>query len=135
MATSFKLQEGWDETPLSLDVKFAGYFGLYIGTEMIATVFYPCVEQIEDGDRNFVDIGLPYLEVTLFRVSREEFDLLQALDTEVSITCLNQQENVYQTFNAKMKPLKANMDKAMFAHDILGGFEDVTITFYDLELQ
>lgn len=108
-------------------------FARYKDNEAVKTEFSDVQDQEMDGDRDWIDIGLPSVLVTLFRANRAEYNYLRAnFSGAVTIRALKQGENSYANFNAKLKPIRAGKT-GTWAADAIGGFIDVVLECYDLE--
>lgn len=130
----FRMQTGWDTTPVPLNQLSPPLLSEYAQAGVELTEWHDYVSRELDGNRNYVEIGLPWCKVTLFRVSRADFALLMTYAGEVSIYVLNGTDNAYQTFNAKLQRPEANVS-AKWSADAIGGWTDVELLFYDLEAQ
>ena len=101
--------------------------------ESLKTEFMEVEEQEMDGDRSFIDVGLPSVKVTLFRMSRADYAYMRAnYSGAVTIRALNQSTNTYSNWNAKLKPIRAGKT-GTWAADAIKGFSDVVLEFYDME--
>lgn len=133
--SQFKIHDDHDTTPASLESLSAPLFADFGGdAESVATKWTEAMQEF-DSSRNWVNIGLPTVEITFYRLSRAEFAYLSAnFGGETSIRCLNQQLNSYGLYNCTMKPLKAGDDKAgkWTLDNVLPQWSEVTLTFIDL---
>lgn len=133
--SSVRISLNHDTVPVELQNIQPPLLALYAGNESVPTEYHDYVSRRLDGDRNWVEVGLPYVVWTFFRLSRAEYTLLQSYTGPVSIRTLDQKDNVYRLFNGKAKEPETNSGDAEFAHDALDGFVDVKITIYDLVIQ
>lgn len=119
-----------------LEALSAGLFTEYDDDiENVLTNWVDIEEREMDGDRNYVDIGLESVTWIFFRLSRAELAYLNAnFSGDVTIRTLNQQSNAYHNYNAKMTPLRAGVKSGKWEADSIGGWSDVPVEFYDLEL-
>lgn len=135
MTSAFRLQTNYNTTPQGLEALSAPLLAEYAAGETVITHWHDYITRELDGDRDWVEVGLPWVEVFLYRVSRAEFALLMTYEGEVSIRVLNQTLNQYLVYNAKLKPPEANSSDATWSADAIQGWNDVKLTFFDLVIQ
>lgn len=133
--SSARIALGHNQVPVSFENIQPPLFALYAGDESIPTDFHNYVSREQDGNRNWVQIGLPYVEWRFFRLSRGEFKKLATYTGNVSIRTLDQVTNTYKIYNGQAKEPEAGGSSGQFAHDALDGFVDVLFTIYDLVQQ
>src|SRR5690606_30641420 len=130
--SSVAIVQGHNNIPVELEDIQPPLFALYAGIESVPTEYHDYVSREMDGDRNWVEIGLPYVRWTFFRLSRAEYAVLVGYTGPVSIRTLDQKTNQYRFYNGSAKPPETNGSTAEFAHDALDGFSDVVLEIYDL---
>lgn len=130
--SDFKIADGYDGTPESLDALSPPLFNEYVGKEVVFTVWHPYLTRERAGDRSMVAVGLPWIEAVFFRLTRAEYEyLLTNFGDEVTILTLNKDTNVYTEYNARMvKPDTSDVD---WDRDTGQGFDNVKFEFEDLE--
>ena len=131
----FGFQSSYDTTPVSLHQLSPPLLSEYAQAEPVVTEWHDFASREADGNQNFVEIGLPSCKVSLFRVSRAEFALLMTYQGEVSVKVLNQTTNAYTIYNGILLRPEANSNTAKWAADVLQGWTDVVLTFYNLTAQ
>jgi hypothetical protein len=130
--SSVAIVKGHNNIPVELEDIQPPLFALYAGTETLETEYHDYVERILDGNRQWVEIGMPFVRWLFFRLTREEFTLLQNYEGEVSIRTLDQRDNTYRYYNGIAKPPEPNGNTADWAADALQGWIDVVFEIYDL---
>lgn len=132
MTSSVRIIAGRDGTPVPLELIAQPLLAEFAAPEAVLTEFHAYIERILDGNRDWVEIGLPYVKWTLYRCTRAEFALLSTFEGDVTIRTLNQKTNAYHIYNAKCKSVELHAD-ATWTSDSLPQVENVVMTFYDLE--
>lgn len=132
--SSFRIVAGNNGVPVSLPAISPPLFLEFGTAESIATEFHDYVARELDGNRLWVTIGLPWVKVTLYHVSRVEYAILKTYEGLVTIRCLNQSTNVYHIYNASCRSIENHADSKWTGPDGMPGWGDVTMTFYDLQV-
>lgn len=127
--SSVLIADGWDQTPIELELLDPPLFVEYAADEGVLTRWEDSEEIEADGDREDVEIGRP-MAWWLFGVwTRAEMAYWKTnFSNRVTITTLNRSDDTYHTYNAKMRKLRTS------AIDYESGlYQNVEVSFYDLE--
>jgi hypothetical protein len=128
--SSVKIADGWNQTPIELELLSPPLFANYAADESVLTKWEDSEEIEANGDREDVEIGKPIAIWQLDIMTREEMAYWKTeFGNRVSITTLNRSDNTYHTYNAKMRKVRT----ASLNYES-GLFEGVEISFYDLVL-
>lgn len=129
MATEYKLADGHDDVGSLQTLN-----QLAIGTtnKLYADGFrsrwYPYEARLMGGNRQYVELGLPYSVWVLPFLTRAELEILLAIGPEVTVRTYHKTEDRFANFNGSM----AIADFVQDMIDRYGEWNDVEITFYDL---
>lgn len=126
--SSVKIADGWNQTPIELELLSPPLFAEYAADESVLTTWEDSEEVEADGNREDVDIGLPMATWSFGVLTRAEIAFWKTeFSTRVSITTLNRSDDAYHTYNAKLRKLRTsgmNYESGLF--------ENVQVQFYDL---
>lgn len=132
MSSSVKIADGQNNAGglTSLDLLSPPLFRFYIAPEGVLTEWHNFVTRELDGNRQLVEIGLPWVAWVFFKLSRAELSYLRsAFGDPVTIRTLDKQTNAYHNYNAIMY-FPDLVDQAKWD---TGEWLDVRVEFHDLE--
>lgn len=126
--SSVKIADGWNETPIELELLSPPLFAEYAAEESVLTKWEDSEEIEANGDREDVEIGLPMATWTFGVLTRAEVAYWKTtFGNRVSIETLNRSDDTYHTYNAKLRKLRTSgLDYES------GLFGNVEVQFYDL---
>lgn len=130
MATEYKLADGYDDVG---SLQTLNELGIGTTNKLYASGFRsrwsPYESRIMGGDRKYTNLGRPTSVWTLPYLTRAEMVILLAIGPEVTVRTYNKTADAFGNFNASMSIADFTQELV----DRYGEWNDVEITFYDLE--